>query len=254
MNIKNFLFTIIVGAITNMAVAQDNFAIVSVFGTNIDADPESSTPALNKFMNEEEIPNDVIKKNLDKVIAEIGNLFKLEPTESYIDESFYKYVLDEYELAPENLAYSITGLSIEESDQETDYRLNPNQAVKMDKYLAIGTARPFNNKPAVTILFGEIPNSKAMIFIEFSVSNGYVGSEWGVGELSSKVSMRIKVLSKEMKTVLKANVSGKSDTKFSTIGKDFERAPIEVTFQEAMDNLITNISTKLSKKVSKMKI
>lgn len=234
------------------AFSQNNVALVSVWGDRIDSNEGEPTTNLFNHIDTEDLHNKAIKAKINEVVAELGEVFDVMP-QNYLGEGYYTSLLDDFEFAGENVPYFPLGINADLESEKQDFRLSEDHVVFYDSYLAIGTFKPFDNKEAIKTLFEKIPDAKAFMFINFSPSAGFVGSEFGVGKSSAKVTLRVKLVDRNMKSIFKMNVSGKDPNQFEVKMKEFDSAAITKSYEAAIEALISNIQGKLSKKASKIK-
>lgn len=232
--------------------------IISVYTTRLDADEEDKTmKSLSKFINEDQTYLKVINANLPKLIEKLNNFISINPSDEFLDETYYKFLLDEYEPAPENVKFTLTGLSLNRNDDlvlKTDYRLSEHQAHNVGNYLAIGTGRPFNNDEAIDLLINKQTDIDAFIILQFSPSLSFVGNDWGVGNSGASYSLRMKILNRKNKIIFREGArAGSAGLKFSVSGNkepDFEK--VYAAFEQSFNQLIKKLS-KWEKKLSKVK-
>ncbi|MCR9252111.1 MAG: hypothetical protein NXI20_16920 [bacterium] len=246
------LLTLLIVLLSFQAFSQNNVALVSVWGDRIGAEEGEPTTNLFNHIDNEDLHNKAIQGKVDEVIAELGKVFDVMPGD-HLGESYYKYLLDDLEFAGENVQYFPLGINADLETEKQDYRLSEHHVVFYDSYLAIGTFKPFDNKESVKYLFEKMPDAKAFMFINFSPSAGFVGSEYGVGKSSAKVTLRVKLVDRNMKSIFKMNVSGKDPNQFEVKMKEFDSDSITKSYEAAIDALIANIQSKFSKKASKIK-
>lgn len=232
--------------------AQNKVAVISAFGTYMDADDDLGHDKVEKFINDEKIAIDAIRPRLDDIWAELGKVFDLMALD-YLNTPEYKNMLDGYEYGPADAKFSMIGFDIETGDDlKQDYRIGPDQAILMEGYLALSVNKPFNNKPAILSFLENIPDAKGVILVDFSPTVNFAGSPYGVGSMTPKVSMTVRVFDRELKNLFGRNATGTGE-KLDVGMDDFDKEAISASFDKAVDDMIKNIVDRYTKKASKIK-
>ena len=248
------LFLLILFCVSVPLFAQNNVAIVSVYGSKIGVDdPESPTKNLKQFIDMRDLHHKAVQKRLDDIIAELGKQFTLL-ADDFLQDPAYQSLLDGYEMAPYDVQFSLTGFNLETGQTvKQDYRLSSDHVVFYEEYLAIGTGKPFKNDKAIGELFTMLPEAKAFLFIEFAPGIDFTGNQYGVGTGFANVSLQFKLVDSNLKTLLARNLGGKAATKVNIKLRDFYEEEWSASYDEAINDLIANINSKLAKPVSKIK-
>lgn len=236
---------------------QKKNTVISVYTSKMDTEDDSALDALAGFINEDKTYLKVIEAKLPQLIEKLNSMITVESSDNFINESYYKFLLDEYEPAPENVPFSLTGINLGPSAEwthKTDFRMSEHQVTTVGNYLAIGTGRPFNNDKAVKLLIDKLPSIDGFIILEFSPSLSFTGNEWGMGTSGASYSMRTKIVGRNNKVIFKSTINaGSSGVKFDVKGTEKpDMAKVLTSFEQSFDNLINKMS-KLSKKLSKVK-
>ena len=237
--------------------SQKKHAVISVYTAKMDGEDDKTMEALAKFIDDDKTYLKVIESKLPQLIEKLNSMIAVESSDNFIGESYYKFLLDEYEPAPENVPFTITGLSTSPNEDlvlKTDYRMSEHQVMTVGDYLAIGTGRPFNNDDATKLLIDKLSSIDGFIILEFSPSLSFSGSEWGVGNSGASFSLRTKIVNRKNKVMFKNTINaGSTGVKFEVKGTEQpDMAQVRTSFEKSFDNLIGKLD-KMSKKLAKMK-
>jgi len=238
--------------------AQEKHAIISAYTLKMDTNQgDKYLDGLAKFINEDKTYLKAIETKFTELVDKLNSKIIIEPSSPFLSEPYYKYVLDEYESAPENVRFSLTGLGTEIHDDlilKTDYRMSEHHIFTIGDYLPIGTGRPFNNDDAIELLIKKLSDIDAFLIFEFYPSLSYVGNNWGMGESGTRVSLQMKIVNRKNKIIFKNTISaGSKDSKFQVAGNSEPNMDdVLKSFEASLDNLIAKID-KFEKKLSKLK-
>lgn len=238
--------------------AQEKHTIISAYTLKMDTDQGAQyLDALAKFINADQTHLKAIENKLSDLVLALNSKITIDSSTSFLSEPFYKYMLDEYESAPKNVKFTLTGLGTSIHDPlvlKTDYRMSEYHVFTIGEYLPIGTGRPFNNDGAIETLIQNLPESDAFIILEFSPSLSYMGNTYGMGESGVNLSLHMKILNTKNKLIFKNTISaGSKDFKFQVAGNtEPNMDDVLKAFELAFDNLLVKLD-KFDKKLTKLK-
>lgn len=253
---RSVLFSTLIILLPIFSFAQNKVALVSAYAYELSEDDSEPTAKLINFVSDNNIDQQVLNDRLPDIISKLSGFLTMNDGK-HLSENYYKFVLDEFEAAPNDLDWTPGQIYSQGEKPKTDYKLTENQVTILDNYLAIGTVKPFNNEAAIKNLFSEMSDVSGLMFIEFMPSANFAGTGgFGVGDAKAAISFRIKVVNRKMKTVLNSGllgIMGKSTTSIPVGRGEFDNALITKAFNEAIDDIISKLEGKLKKKASKIK-
>ncbi len=256
--LKTILFNLVMLVFGLSMQAQEKHTIISAYTLKMDKDQgDKYLDGLAKFINEDKTHLKALENKLPQLVEVLNSMITIDSSTSFHSEPYYKYMLDEYESAPENVRFSLTGLGTKIHDDlilKTDYRMSEHHVFPIGEYLPIGTGRPFNNDDALELLFQKLPDFDAFIIFEFSPSLSYLGNDWGMGECGTRMSLKIKILNRKNKLIFKNTIgAGSKEVKFQVDGNtEPNMEEVLRSFEVSLDNLIDKLN-KFDKKLSKLK-